>query len=32
MWSLALIVYAVLSIGGLALASRRLATPAAGER
>jgi len=32
MWALSLIGYGVLSIGGLALASRKLATPAAGER
>ena len=32
MWALALFGYGALSIGGLALASRRLATPAAGER
>ena len=32
MWVLSLIGYGALSIGGLALASRRLATPAAGER
>jgi ABC-type transport system involved in multi-copper enzyme maturation permease subunit len=32
MWVLSLIGYGVLSIGGLALASRKLATPAAGER
>ena len=32
MWALALLGYGALSIGGLALASRRLATPAAGER
>jgi hypothetical protein len=32
MWALALIGYGALSFGGLALASRRLTTPAAGER
>ena len=32
MWVLSLIAYGGLSIGGLALASRRLSTPAAGER
>jgi ABC-2 type transport system permease protein len=32
MWSLALAGYALLSIGGLALAARKLATPSAGER
>lgn len=32
MWVLSLIGYGALSIGGLALASRKLATPAAGER
>ena len=32
MWSLALAGYALLSVGGLALASRKLATPSAGER
>ena len=32
MWALALIGYGLLSFGGLALASRRLTTPAAGER
>lgn len=32
MWILSLIGYGILSIGGLALASRRLATPAVGER
>jgi ABC-type transport system involved in multi-copper enzyme maturation permease subunit len=32
MWALSLTGYALLSIGGLALASRRLRTPAAGER
>jgi ABC-type transport system involved in multi-copper enzyme maturation permease subunit len=32
MWALSLLGYAILSVGGLALASRRLATPAAGER
>ena len=32
MWVLSLLGYGVLSIGGLALASRKLATPAAGER
>jgi ABC-type transport system involved in multi-copper enzyme maturation permease subunit len=32
MWILSLLGYGALSLGGLALASRRLATPAAGER
>jgi ABC-type transport system involved in multi-copper enzyme maturation permease subunit len=32
MWALALGGYALLSLGGLALAARRLSTPAAGER
>lgn len=32
MWSLALAGYTILSLGGLALSARRLATPAAGER
>ena len=32
MWVLSLIAYGGLSLGGLALASRRLSTPAAGER
>ena len=32
MWVLSLIGYGILSLGGLALAARRLATPAAGER
>jgi ABC-type transport system involved in multi-copper enzyme maturation permease subunit len=32
MWALALFGYGALSIGGFALASRKLATPAAGER
>jgi ABC-type transport system involved in multi-copper enzyme maturation permease subunit len=32
MWALSLIGYGILSIGGLALASRKLATPTAGER
>ena len=32
MWALSLFGYAALSFGGLALASRKLATPAAGER
>ena len=32
MWVLALAGYALLSLGGLALAARRLSTPAAGER
>lgn len=32
MWALSLLGYSVLSLGGLALAARRLATPAEGER
>ena len=32
MWTLSLLFYGALSIGGLTLAARRLATPAAGER
>jgi hypothetical protein len=32
MWVLALTGYGLLSLGGLALSARKLATPAAGER